>query len=449
MSPRNKIVKTIAETPSKTIDSAIQTGKRFDKNIGNRETIKKAKKFWLALGPGLTTGAADDDPSGIATYSQTGAAYGFQLLWMAFFSLPVLATIQEMCARIGIVTGKGLAANIRLHFPKKLLYITTILLLLANISNIGVDLGAMAKAVQLLFPNLNFIFLLIFFTIFSLGLQIFLPYKKYARYLKWLAFVLISYILSTLSLHLNWGQILTQYAFIPSVHFTKESLFIICAFLGTTISPYLFFWQTSQEVEEKNGIEYKPKSEIKKMQTDVWSGMIFSNLATFFIVVACAATLFPKGITNINTAADAALALKPFAGNFAYLLFAIGIIGTGLLAVPVLAGSAAYAMSESLGWQVGLAKTLRQAKAFYGIIIFSVVIGFLINITGIPVIKALIWTAVINGIIAPTILIPIVILSSNKKLLGEHANKPITSIVGWVTTIIMGVVGIATIVSLL
>lgn len=442
------IIEKVAESPARVLDTAIETGKKVQKSIKQGKPAKTAKKFWLALGPGLTSGAADDDPSGIATYSQTGAAYGFKFLWLAPFTLPLLATIQEMCARIGIVTGKGLAANIRLHFPRKILYGITTLLLFTNIMNIGVDLGAMAQAAQLLLPGVNFILLLLFFTLFSLGLQIFLPYKKYANYLKWLAFVLISYIFSVAALHLDWKTILTQYAFIPSFQFTKESIFIVCAFLGTTISPFLFFWQTSQEVEENPSHIFNVGRLLKKMRTDVWSGMFLSNIVAFFIIAACAATLFAGGITNIATASDAALALKPFAGHFAYLLFAVGIIGTGLIAVPVLAGSGAYAISESLGWQSGLGKTLRQARAFYGIIIFSVIIGFLINLTGFSIMKALLWAAAINGIIAPVVLIPIVLLSSNKKLMGEHSNRPLTSIVGWITTLIMLVVGVATIVAL-
>lgn len=432
MANGEQIIEKIAEAPSIALDDA----------------VKKSKKFWAALGPGLTTGAADDDPSGIATYSQTGASYGFKFLWLAPFSFPLMATVQEICARIGIVTGKGLAANIRLHFPKWVLYLSTILLLAANVLNIGVDLGAMAKAVQLLFPSFNFIALLIALTALSLGLQIYLPYKKYAKYLKYLALILASYIFSAVAIHINWTGVLTKYTFVPSFSFNKSWIFILCAFLGTTISPYLFFWQTSQEVEEDAGIVINPKKEIKKMRLDVWSGMFFSNLVTFFIVAACAATLYSSGIFNITTAADAAQALRPFAGNFAYLLFALGIIGTGLLAVPVLAGSAAYAMSESLGWTEGLGKTLRQARAFYGIIIFSIVIGFFINITGIPVIQALIWSAVINGLIAPVILILIMILGSNKKLLGEHASGPVITTIGWIATIVMLVVGIATIASL-
>lgn len=447
---QEKILEKVAEMPSRALDTAIETTKTVNKTIQKEKTVKQAKKFWAILGPGLTTGAADDDPSGIATYSQTGAAYGFKYLWLAPFSLPLLATVQEMCARIGIVTGRGLAANIRQHFPKKLLYSTTILLLATNMLNIGVDLGAMAKAVQLIFPNLHFIFLLVMFTVLSLGLQIFLPYKKYAKYLKLMAFVLISYIFSTLSMKLNWAEILTKHTFVPSLSFTKDSIFIICAFLGTTISPFLFFWQTSQEVEEGklDVLLPEPKKLIKKMRVDVWSGMVLSNLVTYFIIAACAATLFASGIINIESASDAAIALKPFAGDFAYLLFAIGIIGTGLIAVPVLAGSGAYAISETFGWKVGLGKTLRQARSFYGIIIISMIIGFVINLAGFSVIKSLIWAAAVNGIIAPIILAPIVLLSSNKTIMGEHANRPITTIVGWTTTIIMAVVGIATIISI-
>ncbi|RJQ26352.1 divalent metal cation transporter [Candidatus Parcubacteria bacterium] len=419
--------------------------------------MKAAKGYWKSLGPGLTTGAADDDPAGIATYSQIGARYGFQFLWMAIFTFPLMSVVQEMCARIGLVTGRGLAANIRLHYPRWVIYISAVLLFITNTFNIGANLGAMAKASQLLFPSFNFGLLVVIFTFTSLALQIFSSYEKYAHILKWLALVLISYIFSALMVNLDWTAVL-QGALIPKIQFTSDQILLITAVLGTTISPYLFFWQTSQEVEEqilegKTTLKLRQKEttndEINNMRTDVWSGMLLSNMVMFFIIAAAAATLFANGITNIETAADAAAALRPIAGDQAYLLFALGIIGTGMLALPVLAGSASYALSECFGWKYGLYRKLKEAYAFYGIIILSTMIGFGINFSGLDSIKALIYSAVLNGLIAPVILILIVLLSSNKKIMGNRVNHPFTTALGWLITVVMVIAGALTIISLL
>jgi NRAMP (natural resistance-associated macrophage protein)-like metal ion transporter len=420
-------------------------------------TVQRTREYWNILGPGLTTGASDDDPSGIATYSQTGAQYGFQLLWLAPLTFPLMSLVQEMCARIGIVTGRGLAGNIRQHFSKRTLYICTLLLFAANSFNIGADLGAMAKGVQLLNGGLNYSLLVIGFAILMVLMQIFLPYAKYARYLKWLAMVLLAYVASALLAHLHWGTVLHQ-TVIPSVHWTKDQLLLICAILGTTISPYLFFWQTSQENEEqilegKTTLSSRqalttPK-EIKKMRIDVWSGMLLSNVVMFFIIAACGAILFPKGITQIHTAAEAAEALRPFAGNITYWLFAVGIIGTGLLAIPVLAGSSSYAVSESFKWREGLYRNFKQAQAFYGVLIISMLVGLGINFLGIDPIKALIYSAVANGIVAPVVLALIVIISSNKHVMGEWVNKKSTTWLGWGVTAVMVLAGGAAIFSLL
>ncbi|MBI4097442.1 MAG: divalent metal cation transporter [Candidatus Levybacteria bacterium] len=417
-------------------------------------SVRKAKKYWHNLGPGLTTGASDDDPSGIATYSQTGAAYGFQLLWLAGFTFPLMAIVQEMCARIGLVTGRGLAGNIRIHFPKWVLYICTALLFFANTLNIGADIGAMAKATQLIFPTFSFGTLILGFAIVSLGLQIFVSYEKYARYLKWLALILLSYILAAVSVNLDVKELIKN-AVIPTIKFTKEQIYLICAVLGTTISPYLFFWQTSQEVEEsilkgqttlKLRQEAVSNEEIKLMRQDIWAGMFLSNLVMFFIIAATAATLFANGITNIPTVAEAAAALRPIAGDQAYLLFTLGVIGTGMLAIPVLAGSASYAMAESFGWKVGLYRKLKEANAFYGIIIISTFLGVALNFVGIDPIKALIFAAVVNGLVAPVILILIVLISSNKKVMGDRVNHPIATLLGLLITGLMAMAGIATII---
>jgi len=366
-----------------------------------------------------------------------------------------MAVVQEMCARIGLVTGRGLAANIRSHFSRKVLYVSTLLLFAANAFNIGADLGAMAKAAQLLNPSWNFTVLVIGFTILTLGLQIFTPYQRYAKYLKWLAMVLFAYIASAILAHLNWGEVMTH-AFIPTIKFDKDQLLLICAILGTTISPYLFFWQTSQEVEDEIAqgqttvlLRRGTSSEqIKSMRLDVWSGMFLSNIVMFFIIAACGAILFPHGITDIQSAAEAAEALRPFAGDATYFLFAIGIIGTGMLAIPVLAGSNSYAMSESFRWSEGLSKKLKQAYAFYGVIIISMLVGLGINFIGLNPIKALIYSAVANGIVAPMVLIPIVLISSNRKVMGKWVNKKLTTTIGWIVVGIMTAAGIAAIVSL-
>lgn len=445
------------------------------------EAGHQAEGYWKKLGPGLTTGAADDDPSGIATYSQVGAQYGNTFSWMAIFSYPLMSVVQIMCAKIGLVTSRGLAANIRLHYPRWMLYILTALLFGANAFNIGADLGAMAEATRLVFPQLSFAWLVIGFTVFSLLLQIFTSYKAYANYLKWLALILFAYIFTAFTIDLDWGDIM-NYAFIPHMVFDKEHLLIVAAILGTTISPYLFFWQTSQEVEEKilhgtvveehfemtkvisaDGaaigaesittsqslvpvpvITAVPEQDMKDMRIDVWSGMLISNLVMFFIIIVCSATLFKNGITDIKTAADAANALRPLAGDGAYLLFAIGIIGTGLLAVPILAGSASYALAESFRWVSGLHHRLREAYAFYGIIVVSMLVGLGLNFIGLDPIKALIYSAIANCIVAPIVLVFIVRLSSRKDVMGEHANTMTTKIVGWGVTMLMAGVAVAT-----
>ncbi|HEY5600587.1 MAG TPA: divalent metal cation transporter [Patescibacteria group bacterium] len=443
------------ESPLERIEESVESAEKTVEKLIPKKEIKEAKDYWKLLGPGLTTGASDDDPSGIATYSQTGAQYGFQLLWFAPITFPLMSVVQEMCARIGLVTGRGLAANIRRHYPRWVLYTTAGLLFFANTLNIGANLGAMAKAGQLLLPNLSFTIFLVFFTSITLLLQIFSTYEKYARYLKYLAFILFSYIASALLSKLDWSQVLNQ-AIIPSITFSKEQIFLICAILGTTISPYLFFWQTSQEVEEQilegetsiaSRIGATPKA-VKRMRIDVWSGMFLSNIVMFFIIAASAATLFANGITDITTAADAASALRPLAGDAAYLLFAIGIVGTGLLAVPVLAGSASYAMSESLGWKEGLFRKFKQAHGFYGVIIISMLIGLIINFTGIDPMKALIYSAVANGLVAPVVLIQIVLISSNLKIMGKWASGRLNKSIGYFITAAMTLAGAATILTI-
>lgn len=446
---------TVADIPADLIGKTIGAADGFVQLIDNEPAVKRTKAYWHTLGPGLTTGASDDDPSGIGTYSQTGAQYGFQLLWLSAFTFPLMAVVQEMCARIGLVTGRGLAGAIRVHFSRRMIYLIALLLLGANAFNIGADLGAMAKATQLLWPAAPYVLLVVGFGIFSAALQIFTPYARYAKYLKWLALVLFAYIASALLAHLNWLDVL-RHAAVPSITLDKSQLLLLCAILGTTISPYLFFWQTSQEVEEaimegKTSIakrEGTTRQAVRNMRADVWSGMFLSNLTMFFIIAACGAVLFANGITNITTAAQAAEALRPFAGDATYFLFAIGIIGTGLLAIPVLAGSSSYAVSEAAGWREGLYRDFKHAKAFYMVIILAMAIGIAFNFIGMDPIKALIYAAVINGVVAPFVLCFIVLLSGNKKIMGEWVNKPYVTAIGWITTGLMAVAGAAALYSL-
>lgn len=451
------IITRSAEMPAEFLEQTILAAEKMQQSLPENKVAKKTRDYWHMLGPGLTTGASDDDPSGIVTYSQTGARFGFNLLWMAVFTFPLMAVVQEMCARIGLVTGRGLAGNIRLYFNKKVLILCTTLLFVANTINIGANLGAMAKAMQLFNANLNFTMLVIGFTVLSLGLQIFTPYVRYARYLKWLALVLLSYVASTLMANIDWSEVL-RYSVVPTLEFNKDTALMICAILGTTISPYLFFWQTSQEVEEqilqgkttqRERAMATPPEDIKSMRIDVWSGMFLSNLVMFFIIAACAALLHSNGITEITSAAQAAEALRPFAGDASYFLFALGIVGTGLLAIPVLAGSSSYALAESFRWREGLYRNLAQARAFYGVIIISMMVGLGINFLGIDPIQALIYSAVANGLVAPLVLLPIVLISSNRAVMGRWTNKPLTTIIGWLVVLVMTGAGAAAIWSLI
>lgn len=452
---QRSVIEKIVDAPAIGLQKTLETTAQVVGYLPGKKSFKKVKDFWHTLGPGLTTGAADDDPAGVTTYSQTGAQYGFQLLWLAGFTFPLMAVVQEMCARIGLVTGRGLAANIRAHFPKSVLYTTTVLLFAANAFNIGADLGAMAEAIRLIFPALGFGVWVVIFALGSLLLQIFSPYAQYAKYLKWLAMILLAYVFSALLANLDWGKV-GRAAITPSLTFTKDQIILVCAILGTTISPYLFFWQTSQEVEEKimggqttlAARRGTTNQEIKKMRIDIWSGMFLSNLVMFFIIAACAALLYSQGITEITSSADAAEALRPFAGNATFFLFAIGIVGTGLLAIPVLAGSASYALSESFGWKEGLGKTLKQAHGFYGIIIIAMVLGLLMNFIGLNPIKALIYSALFNGLVAPIVLFLIVQLGRNPLIMGERVNRPLTTWVGWGLVGLMTIAGVLALVSL-
>ena len=455
MAHEKGFVEAVFAAPAEALEKTIEVTKKEEQLLVSKKPFKIAEEYFNTLGPGLTTGAADDDPSGIATYSQAGAQYGFQLLWLSLFTFPFMAIVQEMCARIGIVSGYGLAANIRHHYKAGVLYVVCVLLFTANKLNIAADLGAMAASAQLLLPQVNFLFLVASFAIVSVLLQIFTTYARYAKILKWLTLALFSYVFTAFAVGLNWGDAL-HHTLVPSLTFSKDQILLVCAILGTTISPYLFFWQTSQEVEERHRLvrdenQSSPRHhtllgvDIKKMRIDVWSGMFFSNLVMFFIIAACAATLYAHGITNIATAEAAAQAIRPFGGDLTYFLFTVGIVGTGMLAIPILAGSSAYAIAESFGWKRGLYHKLTQAYAFYGVIIVSMLIGMCANIIHIDPIKSLIYAAVANGLVAPIVLFFIIRISSR---LRHHKTHPLLSLLGWGILGLMTCSGIAALLSL-
>lgn len=412
-----------------------------------RRCKDKCSSLWKSLGPGLITGASDDDPSGIATYSQTGAQFGFQLLWLSIFTFPLMATIQEMCARLGIVTRKGLAANIREYFPSWVLWLCVVSLVIANTINIAADIAAMVAAIQLLI-SLPTAATAILLTLVTLCLQIFLSYRKYSRYLKWLSVTLLLYIATALVVHFPIKEVLLN-TFIPSMAVSKEALILICAILGTTISPYLFFWQSSQEIEElkehheTTGKRYRHfiRHGLQGMKFDVWFGMLLSNLIMFFIIAVTAATLHTQGITTIRTAADAARALEPLAGRYASLFFSVGIISTGLLALPVLSGASAYAIADSFGWRQGLNLKFRRSPKFYMVIVASMIAGLVIAACGFDPIKLLIVTAVINGIVSAPLILAVVILSSHTKVMGTHANGMVKKYVGIAISVLMALAG--------
>jgi len=418
--------------------------------------LKYLKKLLKKIGPGFITGAADDDPSGVATYSQTGAIFGFSQLWLALFSFPFMVVIQQMCGRIGMVTGKGLAGVIRIHYSKPILYFAVSLLIIANTINIGADLGAMATSAQMLL-GLPYLFWLFIMTGFIIMLEIFVTYKSYSKFLKYLALTLFAYVLTAFIVKPNWGIILKSTVF-PQLKFSGDYLLNVVAILGTTISPYLFFWQGSQEVEEEisNGKISemgvgKPrvtKKNVTNLNWDTIVGMFFSQAIMFFIIITTAATLHANGITKIETASQAAEALRPVAGNLAYLLFAVGIIGTGLLAIPILAGSSAYAVAETFGLKEGLSKKFRLAPGFYVVIAASTLIGMLISWLGIDPIKALYYAAALNGLSAPPLMILVILTANNKKIMGKYVNKKIANVVGWIIVLVMTIAGIMLILDL-
>lgn len=442
--------------PDEAITEAELEATRAPEGSRRRANQKGFGRFLRILGPGVVTGAADDDPSGLATYSQAGAQFGFQLPWTMFFTYPLMTAVQEACMRIGAVTGKGLAAVIRQHYPRYVLYPVVLLVVLANTLNIGSDIGAMAASMQLLVP-LPFGLLAVGFAVIMLLLEVFVTYKTYVRILKWLALALFAYPVTAFLVHVPWGQVL-QTTFTPHVEFNVEFLYIVVAILGTTISPYLFFWQTSEVVEEeiaahrlaqRGGVPRLTKSYLRRLRIDTAIGMLFSNVIAWFVIVVGAVVLGTAGVTNINSAADAAKALEPLvhgfsnAGYIAKVIFATGVIGIGLMSVPVLAGSSSYAIAETFNWREGLFRKFKQAREFYLIIIVGTLAGMMFNFIGIDPIKALIFTAVFNGIAAVPLIFLIARVSSRSELMGEYRSRWLSKLGLWTTFGVMGVAALA------
>jgi NRAMP (natural resistance-associated macrophage protein)-like metal ion transporter len=432
---------------------------------GTPRPLRPLNRFLRVLGPGLITGASDDDPAGIGTYSQAGAAFGAGQLWLALYLLPLVIAVQEMCGRIGLVTGKGIAGVIRKHYGRRLLYGTVALLLVANTINVGADLGAMTASVQLLAPAVPFVPLLIALTAGVLLLEVFVPYRVYAQILKVLTLSLLAYLITGIIIRPDWGGLLLK-TLVPTVELTPQFLTLVVALLGTTISPYLFFWQASEEVEEvelhhrqSRGVDPAREEralgkEIRALRSDTVFGLVAASAGFWFIVMTTSSTLHAHGITNIESADQAARALEPLvrgfphAGKIAQAIFAAGIVGTGLLAVPVLAGSAAYGIAEAFGWREGLGKTLVQARGFYAVIAFATLVGLALNLLGVNPIAALVYSAVINGLVAVPLLVVILRIANDRAVMGPHTNGRLSNVVGILAAVFMGVAAVVTVASL-
>lgn len=410
------------------------------------------KRISKSIGPGVVTGIADDDPSGIATYAQTGAIFGLSQLWLTLYSFPLMVAVQEMCARIGMTTGKGIAGVIRSHYSRTLLLTAVALLSVANIINIGADLGAMGQAVSMISPLPEGVSLILI-TIFTITSAIFIPYHLYAKVLKYLAATVLSYVLVAFFIHQDWRTV-TFAALIPHMEWNKDFLLNITAFLGTTISPYLFFWQADEEVEEElekkkiiafgKGRPKVTRGDMHQMRIDTVTGMFLSNLVAFFIIITASSTI-TGGNHAIASATELAEALRPLAGDFAVYLFAFGILGTGLLAIPVLAGAVAYAIAETFNLPLGLEKTFKQAVGFYGVLSVAILVGVLLNFVSIDPILMLYYAAAVNGILAAPLLVIILLVANNKKILGDKTNSKLSNILVVVTTVIMGIISLFTI----
>jgi Mn2+/Fe2+ NRAMP family transporter len=401
------------------------------------------------IGPGLITGAADDDPSGIATYSQAGAQFGLNMLWTMPLAYPLMSAIQSMCAQIGRVTGKGLAANIKTAFPPVVLNGVVLLLLIANTLNIAADVAAMGEVAELV-SGVDRHLMTAVFVVATLLLQICVPYHRYVFFLKWLTLSLLAYAAVLFTVNVPWGEVALRTVW-PKLTLNFNTASMVVGIFGTTISPYLFFWQASQEVEDLDGQQgaapllqdaAAAPAELRRIQWDTWSGMLYSNLTAYFIMLATAVTLNVSGVTDIETAAQAASALRPLAGDFAFLLFAIGIIGVGLIGVPVLAGSAAYALAEAMNWPSGLERKAKDARGFYGVIAVSVLAGLFIQYLPISPMKALFWSAVINGVVAVPLMVVIILLASRLSVMGAFTSSRGIVFLGWIGAAVMGLAAI-------
>jgi len=411
-------------------------------NAEKGKGYKLLRRSFAVLGPGLITGAADDDPSGISTYSVAGAAYGYATLWIALFTFPLMAAIQLMCAQLGMVTGRGLAAAVRIHYPRWVLWGACLILVVANIINIGADLGGMAEATQLI-TGIRALIWIPVYAFFILGLLFWTSYKLIARIFKWLTLVLLAYVLTSFYSHVDWRHALAV-TFVPHLEWSRGFLAVLVAILGTTISPYLFFWQAAEEVEEERAkgrsiAESKGATagELRTARTDTIAGMFFSNLIMYFIILTTAATLHAHGHTDITTARQAAEALRPLAGNGAYLLFTLGLIGTGMLGVPVLVGSCAYAVAEGAVWRGSMADKPRTAGKFYAVMGVAMALGLVLNYLGFNAVKMLFWSAVINGLLAPPLILLVILLTSNPEVMGKRVNPPLLRYLGWATLGVM------------
>jgi NRAMP (natural resistance-associated macrophage protein)-like metal ion transporter len=414
------------------------------KNVKNGEGHSFLRRSFGVLGPGLITGAADDDPSGISTYSVAGAAYGYATLWIALLTFPLMAAIQLMCARLGMVTGRGLAAAVRIYYPRWVwvLWAACSILVVANVINIGADLGGMADATQLI-TGIRALFWIPFYALFIIGLLVWTSYKLIAKIFKWLTLVLFAYVLASFYAHVDWRHALAV-TFVPHLEWSRGFLAVLVAILGTTISPYLFFWQAAEEVEEERAMGRTPAQsegattgELRTARADTIAGMFFSNFIMYFIILTTAATLHAHGQTDITTARQAAEALRPLAGNGAYLLFTLGLIGTGMLGVPVLVGSCAYAVAEGAAWRGSMADKPRSARKFYTVMAVAMALGLVLNFAGINAVKMLFWAAVINGLLAPPLILLVILLTSSQKVMGKRVNSPLLRYLGWATFAVM------------
>src|ERR1044071_8340118 len=407
------------------------------------------RRFFSRLGPGLITGAADDDPSGISTYSVTGAAFGYVPLWTALFSFPLMSAVQLMCARLGMVTGRGLAGVLRRNYPRWILWSACALLIVANVFNIGADLGGMAAASEMMTGVNSLIWTPIFATLIT-SLLFWTSYRRIVRIFKWLTLVLFAYVITAFLVRPDWKTVFYS-TVIPHIEWSSKYLATFVGILGTTISPYLFFWQASQEVEEERKMgrstvgqrKGATAEELRKSRTDVITGMFFSNLVMYFIILTTAATLHSHGKTEITTAQQAAEALRPLAGVSAYALFTIGLIGTGMLGIPVLAGAAAYAVAEAAAWRGTLEDRPPLAKKFYAVIAAAMLLGLALDYLGIDAVKMLFWSAVLNGVLAAPLIVIVVLLTSSKKIMGTRVNSPMLKILGWATAAIMAAAAVA------